>query len=511
MKPTLDKRKYGGVFVFILITLCVSFLLTVFSISYIQVAKTYDNKLVEYPWGATPNLTVYINEENISTGDRVNYRKVLEDVLKWWEGGGNHRLSYNINFTTLNVSGKENISVVWVDLIKTEFDSPGDTNCTDIHGQENCINNNLCRDSLAYCKIRLKKMGSSNPRLQEVAKHEIGHALGFNHTSNPFDIMCLQSNTWVCFGQLIVDTLSPSPVLLPYFISEWMLFFFLLIFLYWAFRKWIAHRCVGISRYKSPITAMIVIIFSIFILSQIFKENAQLIVAIGSFLFGIPIKLFLDKYSEPILRIETEPECRNFHIGGEGWGKCEYKGVRVVVKNTGRSSAKNCKGWIVYKNENSDKEESKEQVSWVGGEGTGTINVGDSERLDFCAYLIGGEEKYRKKEDLKQLVKNLPSAQPSVEQNIMGEIEIGRKQAIELTIRMLEESLNIKIKEYRALLLIAPTENGYKFKYPDEARNLENLLQPGYKIKVLVTSENAKSQEAEISFNPSEKTIEIRK
>lgn len=127
---------------------------------------------------------------------------------------------------------------------------------------------------------------------------------------------------------------------------------------------------------------------------------------------------------------------------------------RIIVKNIGKSAAKNCKGWIVT-------EKGKERVSWVVPKErpTATINVNDEERLDFCAYYKEGPEKYT------------PTA---------------------------------ALKSEEAPKIISPTEEGWKTL--PEARPLDHLKEKG--CQVLITSENAEPVKAQVTFREGE--IEIK-
>ncbi|MEK9133763.1 MAG: hypothetical protein AAB333_02790 [Pseudomonadota bacterium] len=150
----------------------------------------------------------------------------------------------------------------------------------------------------------------------------------------------------------------------------------------------------NIKKYISSIISAIIIISVFFIapilifyvkclpyeIHTIFKELYPAITAIGGLLFVIPIRLFWLSYMKPVLELKNEIESRSFHPIG---GSLEYVCNRIIVENTGRSAAKNCKGYIVITGK------AKERVCWTipDERPNATINAKDEERLDFCAFL----------------------------------------------------------------------------------------------------------------------------
>jgi hypothetical protein len=112
--------------------------------------------------------------------------------------------------------------------------------------------------------------------------------------------------------------------------------------------------------------------------------------SIGGLLFAGDIAYFWSIFQVPVLVVDGIERVR-FNISGPvmssyqpSW---EYSANRIIVRNKGRSAARNCKGWILMG-------DRKERVAWVVRDSQNiTINQRDSERLDFCAYYVSGQRE----------------------------------------------------------------------------------------------------------------------
>ena len=131
-----------------------------------------------------------------------------------------------------------------------------------------------------------------------------------------------------------------------------------------------------VRRYKISLFYAILIVVALFFSIYIFGEFHPVIAAVGGLLFSIPIRLFWQSYMSPILKIKENPEIRTFPEG-EGWS---YETNRIIVENSGNSAAKNCKGYIVYN-------DNQERVCWTVPKErpNATINAKDEGRtLNRC-------------------------------------------------------------------------------------------------------------------------------
>ena len=101
-------------------------------------------------------------------------------------------------------------------------------------------------------------------------------------------------------------------------------------------------------RYKLSIISGIILIGSLSAATCFFGKLDPTIFAVGGLLFSIPIRLFWQSYMSPVLKIKGVEDV-TFNPGDDkGW---EYRANRIIVENSGRSAAKNCKGYTVYGSE----------------------------------------------------------------------------------------------------------------------------------------------------------------
>jgi len=137
-----------------------------------------------------------------------------------------------------------------------------------------------------------------------------------------------------------------------------------------------------IKRYGTSIFSVVIISGCLALSFYISGELHPVIAAVGGLLFTIPIRLVWQSYLKPVLEfkgvepISFTPEHTNL----------QYIAQRIIVENSGRSAAKNCKGYVIYKE---GEIERKERVCWTVPKErpNATINPRDNERLDFCAFL----------------------------------------------------------------------------------------------------------------------------
>ena len=211
-------------------------------------------------------------------------------------------------------------------------------------------------------------------------------------------------------------------------------------------------------RYKLSIFSGI-ILFGSLIAATCFFGNDPTIYAVGGLLFSIPLRLFWQSYMSPVLKIKIGDQANIYPGNDKGW---KYRVNRIIVENSGRSAAKNCKGYIV-------DEWGKERICWTVPKErpNATINPKDNERLDFCAFnLLNG---------------------PS-----------------ELTVPIISISQSLPSKEEKKSIwsIIAPTEEGWGYPW-----NCRPLNEKDY--KVLITADNTEPVEAKIRFEYREKKIVI--
>lgn len=186
-----------------------------------------------------------------------------------------------------------------------------------------------------------------------------------------------------------------------------------------------------INKYLLTLIIALIIVFFFFVLPYFYLpiELNSIFIAIGGLLFSIPIGYFWHVFTQPILQISKQVkivggvsvissyECRE---SKESW---IYNANRIIIENIGRSSAKNCKGWIITPG-------GKERVCWTvpNERPNATINVKDAEQLDFCAYRESGPDNYT---DIGGEKKIVPRVCFSDENNLPSTIQTAKLKSLD--------------------------------------------------------------------------------
>ncbi len=154
-------------------------------------------------------------------------------------------------------------------------------------------------------------------------------------------------------------------------------------------------------KYKFPLFIGAVIITFLLIPPLFFYDIEQIkdmypaIMAICALLFAIPIRFFWDLFMRPDLDVVLEPEFIgvNNSIVGDVTDPpgANCIAVRAIIKNKGRSSALNCKGYLIHKDPRFYRE-IKDRICWIIDSSRETININsqDEERLDVFIIPIDG-------------------------------------------------------------------------------------------------------------------------
>lgn len=156
----------------------------------------------------------------------------------------------------------------------------------------------------------------------------------------------------------------------------------------------------GLYKYKLPlllgsiiVTIMLISPFFLFHIDQI-KDIYPSIMAVGGLLFAVPIRLFWDLFMRPDLEVSNEPEfigVTHRNLDHNNSSDPNFVAVRAIIKNKGRTSALNCKGYLIYKDPRFYRE-IKERVCWIIGSNREAVNINsqDEERLDIFIVPIEG-------------------------------------------------------------------------------------------------------------------------
>jgi hypothetical protein len=126
-------------------------------------------------------------------------------------------------------------------------------------------------------------------------------------------------------------------------------------------------------------------------LVEVFEVVLGFVTAVAA---GILIKLWIEHYFRPILVIEGDEaivvRAIELHTNiVQDNVPIDYYANRIMVRNRGRSAAKDCKVYVDYPQGNREHEINTERTAWLvpyANSGyTLTLNVNDREFVDLCA------------------------------------------------------------------------------------------------------------------------------
>ena len=144
-------------------------------------------KISDKPWDHSP-ISVYIDDKDTPEQYSPTYREQVEIALDYWEKGGNGALSYQPEFKIID-NPDADINVRWVEnLEKVEGAGEGVAGyCRPTIVGNKYLHAEIVLEAGNYQGFSWVQYGDAN--MQEVSKHEIGHALGLGHSTERGDIM----------------------------------------------------------------------------------------------------------------------------------------------------------------------------------------------------------------------------------------------------------------------------------------------------------------------------------
>jgi predicted Zn-dependent protease len=137
-------------------------------------------RVLDQPWDHSP-ITVYIDNKNVTPHYSPTYYTQVQKALNYWERGGNGKLKYTPVFK-LVASEKADIRIRWVENLQ---EVSGDTIPLILNGQFLRVDITLGVGNYQWIAWN----SYSDAAMLALAEHELGHALGLEHSNDRRDIM----------------------------------------------------------------------------------------------------------------------------------------------------------------------------------------------------------------------------------------------------------------------------------------------------------------------------------
>lgn len=144
-------------------------------------------RILDHPWNHSP-ITVYIDNKSVPPHYSPTYYTQVQKALNYWTGGGNGKLAYNPVFEIVD-SEKADIRIRWAENLQKDQGVPhgvaGDTIPFIVNGRFIRVDITL---GVGYSQWG-EWVPYSDTAMLAITKHELGHALGLNHSNDKQDIM----------------------------------------------------------------------------------------------------------------------------------------------------------------------------------------------------------------------------------------------------------------------------------------------------------------------------------
>ena len=165
-------------------------------------------RILDYPWDHSP-ITVYIDNVTVPEHYSPTYYTQVVKALEYWEQGGNGNLKYRPVFELVDSQQEADIRIRWVENLETVEGAP-----SGVAGYANPIisNGRFLRVDVVlevgnYKGKAWRQYGDATMLI--IAKHELGHALGLDHSTERGDIMYPEYETREDIDPLLLTKYGP--------------------------------------------------------------------------------------------------------------------------------------------------------------------------------------------------------------------------------------------------------------------------------------------------------------
>ncbi|WP_230627741.1 matrixin family metalloprotease [Methanosarcina barkeri] len=144
-------------------------------------------RILDNPWDHSP-ITVYIDNKSVPPHYSPTYYTQVQKALNYWAEGGNGKLDYTPVFAIVD-SEKADIRIRWVENLQKDQGVPPKVAGVTV---PLIVNGRFIRVDVML-GVGYSQWGEwvpySDTAMLAIAKHELGHALGLNHSNDKQDIM----------------------------------------------------------------------------------------------------------------------------------------------------------------------------------------------------------------------------------------------------------------------------------------------------------------------------------